>query len=204
MLRRAPALAEEVAHQDDRRGPHRSAEHAVKEERAKAHAARACYKRFENAGDREEAGREDGLAAVPREEPFDLLQALRSQLYIPPPLQDERSSCSVADPVTDLIPDDSPKDANRNGVPEVKIALLDQYTCGQEYGHARERDTRGPYHHAEEDNQVPVVLDQGVELIHGNSKNIGSMARGSCLPRPSSSCAPDRPQRSRTPRSSGT
>src|SRR5215203_667278 len=101
MLRRAPTLAEEVSYQDDRRGPYRPAEHAVEEESAKTHAARACYKRFKNAGDREEAGREDGLAAVAREEPFDLLQALRSELYISSPLQDERSSCSVADPVTD-------------------------------------------------------------------------------------------------------
>src|SRR5829696_2826746 len=101
MLRRAPAFTEEVPDQDDRRGPHRPAEHAVEEERAKAHAARACYQRFEYAGDREETGREDGLATVAHEEPFDLLQALRSEFYIPPPLQDERSSCSVADPVTD-------------------------------------------------------------------------------------------------------
>src|ERR687893_1969650 len=122
MLRRAPAFTEKVAHQDDRRGPHRPAEHAVEEERAKAHAARACYKRFKNAGDREETGREDGLAAVASEEPFELLQALRSEFCIPPPLQDERSSCSVANPVTDLISDDGPKDANRKCVPEVQMA----------------------------------------------------------------------------------
>ena len=83
------------------------------------HAAHAGYQRFEQAGDREETGREDRLAAVAREEPFDSLQALWGELYIPPPLQDERSSRFVADPVTDLVPDDSPKDAKHYGVPEV-------------------------------------------------------------------------------------
>src|ERR671921_1981227 len=47
------------------------------------------------------------------------------------------------------------------------MTLLNQYASGQEYGRARERDTRGPEHHAEEDDQVPVVLDQGIECFHG-------------------------------------
>src|SRR5918995_259788 len=33
-------------------------------------------------------------------------------------------------------------------------------------GRARERDARGPEHHAEEDDQVPVVLDQGIDIFH--------------------------------------
>src|ERR671920_1128617 len=48
------------------------------------------------------------------------------------------------------------------------MTLLNQYASGQEYGRARERDTRGPEHHAEEDDQVPVVLDQGIECFHGS------------------------------------
>ena len=83
------------------------------------HAAHAGYQRFEQAGDREETGREDGLAAVSLEEPFQSLQTLWGELYIPPPLQDERASRFVANPVTDLVPDDSPKDAKHYGVPEV-------------------------------------------------------------------------------------
>src|SRR5215216_63348 len=167
MLRRAPTFTEEVPYQDDRRGPHRPAEDAVEEERAPAHAAHAGYQRFEQAGDREETGREDGLATVEREESFDLLQALRGELHILPPLQDERSSPFVANPVTDLVPDDGPEDTKHYGLREVKVALLSQYTGGHEYGRARERDTGGPEHHAEEDDQVPVVLDQGVEFFHG-------------------------------------
>src|SRR5215203_3608147 len=117
---------------------------AVEEERAPVHAAHAGYQRFEQAGDREETGREDRLAAVALEEPFESLQALWGELYILPPLQDEWSSRSVADPVTDLVPDDSPKDAKQYGVPEVQVTLLNQYTGCQEYGRARERDARGP------------------------------------------------------------
>src|SRR5215218_9480914 len=144
MLRRAPTFTEEVPYQDDRRGPHRPAEDAVEEERTPAHAAYAGHQRFEQAGDREETGREDGLAAVAREELFDPLQALRGEPHIPSPLQDERSSRSVAHPVTDLVPDDSPQDAKHDGVPEVQVTLLNQYAGGQQYGRARERDARGP------------------------------------------------------------
>src|SRR5215210_5401069 len=109
MLRRAPTLAEEVPSQDDRRGPHRPAEDAVEGERAPAHAAYARHQRLEYAGDREEAGREDGLPAVAHEEPFDPLQALRGELHKPAPPQDKRPTRSVANPVTDLVPDDGPK-----------------------------------------------------------------------------------------------
>src|SRR5829696_1046350 len=144
MLRRAPTFTEEVSHQNDRRSPHRPAEDAVEEERAPVHAACAGYQRFEQAGDREETGCKDRLAAVAREEPFDSLQALWGELYILPPLQDERSSRFVSDPVTDLVSDDSPKDAKYYSVPEVQVSLLHQYAGGQEYGRARERDARGP------------------------------------------------------------
>ena len=72
----------------------------------------------------------------------------------------------MAQPVTDLIPDDSPEDAAHYGAPEVQVALLNQYASRQEYGRARERDAHGPEHHAEEDDQIPVVLDQGIEFFH--------------------------------------
>src|SRR5215212_712864 len=127
MLRRAPALAEEVPCQDDRRGPHRPAEDAVEGERAPAHAAGARHQRLEYAGDREETGREDGLPAVAREESFDPLQTLRGELHVAPPIQDERSSPSVANPVTYLVPDDGPEDAEHYGVPEVEVTLLNQH-----------------------------------------------------------------------------
>src|ERR671910_277333 len=55
------------------------------------------------------------------------------------------------------------------------MTLLNQYASGQEYGRARERDTRGPEHHAEEDDQVPVVLDQGIECFH-DSRSIRTSA----------------------------
>src|SRR5215216_4000544 len=126
MLRRAPTLTEDVSHQDYRRGPHRPAKDAVENERAPAHATHAGDQRFEQARDREETGHEDRPAAVAREEPFDLLQALWGELHVAPPLQDERSSRSVANPVTYLVADDSPKDAEHYGVPEVEMALLNQ------------------------------------------------------------------------------
>ena len=81
-----------------------------------------------------------------------------------PPLQDERASCFVADPVTDLVTDDGPEDAEQYGFPEFQVTLLNQYAGGQEYGRARERDARGPEHHAEEDDQVSVVLYQGIHF----------------------------------------
>src|SRR5215210_8413199 len=164
MLRRVPGLPEEVPGKDHRRGPRRPAQDAVEDERAPAHAARARHQRFENARDREEAAREDGLAAVAREEPFDPLQALRRELHVAPPLQDERSSRLVAHPVADLVADDGPEDAEDYGAPEAEVTLLDQHPGGQEYGRARERYTHRPEHHAKEDDQVPVVLDQGEEF----------------------------------------
>jgi hypothetical protein len=57
----------------------------------------------------------------------------------------------VAHPVTDLVSDDGSKDAKQYGVPEVEVALLNQYASSQEDGRARERDAHGPEHHAEED-----------------------------------------------------
>src|SRR5215204_1491900 len=130
MLRRGPTLTEEVPYQDNRRGPHRTTEDAVEEERAPAHAAYARYQRCEHAGDREETGREHGLAAVAHEESFDSLQALGDELHISPPLQDEGSSPFVAHPVTDLVAGNGPKDAKHYGLPEVQTALLNQYASG--------------------------------------------------------------------------
>src|SRR5215203_2429745 len=130
MMRRGPTLTEEVPKQDNRRSPHRPAEGAVEEKRVPPHAAYTRYQRFENAGDREETGREDGLAAVAHEESFDLLQALRGELHIASPLQDERSSPSVAHPVADLVADDGAKDAKDYGVPEAQVALLNQCASG--------------------------------------------------------------------------
>src|SRR5215203_1868138 len=144
MLRRAPTLTEDVSHQDYRRGPHRPAKDAVENERAPAHATHAGDQRFEQARDREETGHEDRPAAVAREEPFDLLQALWGELNVPPPLQDERSSRSVANPVTDLVPENGPENANYYGGPEAKVALLNQHAGGQEYGRTRERDAGRP------------------------------------------------------------
>ena len=109
--------------------------------------------------------------------PSTLLQALWGELYIPSPLQDERASRFVADPVTDLVPDDGPKDAKQYGVPEVQVTLLNQYAGGQEYGRARERDARGPEHHAKEDDQVSVVLDQGVKFSMASKYRAGSRFR---------------------------
>jgi hypothetical protein len=65
----------EARRHPDRRSPHRPAEDAVEDERAPVHAARACHQRFEQAGESEETGSEDGLAAVAREESFHPLQA---------------------------------------------------------------------------------------------------------------------------------
>src|SRR5215208_610127 len=166
MLRRIPTLAEEIPRHNDRRGPHRPAEDAVQDERAPVHTARASHQRFEHARDREEAAGEDGLAAVAREETFHPLQALRGELHVAPPLQDERPSRLVAHPVADLVADDGPEDAEDYGAPEAEVTLLDQHPRGQEYGRTREGDAHGPEHHAEEDDQVPVVLDQGVEVVH--------------------------------------
>jgi hypothetical protein len=70
----------------------------------------------------------------------------------------------VSDPVADLVTDDSPEDAERYSATEAEVALLDQHAGGQEYGSARETDARGPEHHAEENDQVPVMLDQEMEL----------------------------------------
>ena len=131
MLRRAPALSEEVPHQDDRRSPHRSAEDAVEEERAPVHTAYASNQRLKYAENREETGHEDGPAAMEREEPFEVVQPLRGELHISPPLQNERSSRSVTYQITDLISDNSPNDANHDGVPDVKVALLNEYASAR-------------------------------------------------------------------------
>src|SRR5215210_8531141 len=176
MLRRIPGLTEEVPRKDHRSGPHRPAQDAVEDERAPVHAARARHQRFENARDREEAARDDGLAAVAREEPFDPLQALWRELHVAPPLQDKRSSRLVAYPVADLIADDGTEDTEGYGALEAEVALLDQHARGQEYGRARKRDSHGPEHHAEEDDQVPVVLEQGVEFVHGVRSIVTSSA----------------------------
>src|SRR5688500_20333497 len=103
MLRRAPTLAEEVTHEDDRRGPHRPTKDAVEDERTPLHTARASHQRFEHARDREEAACEDGLAAVAGEESFDPLQALRRELHVSPPLQFDLSSRLVAYTVSDMV-----------------------------------------------------------------------------------------------------
>src|SRR5215211_6960738 len=166
MLRRVPTLAEEIPSQNDRRGPHRPAEDAVQGERAPAHTARTSHQRFEHARDREEAAGEDGLAAVAREETFHPLQALRGELHVASPLQDERPSRLVSHPVADLVPDDGPEDAEDYGAPEAEVPLLDQHSRSQEYGRTGEGDAHGPEHHSEEDDQVPVVLEQGVEVVH--------------------------------------
>src|SRR5215208_355548 len=166
MFRRGPTLTEKVPRQDNHRSPHRPAERAVEEERVPAHAADSGHKRFEHAGDREETGCEDGLAAVANEESLDLIQALWGELHIAPPLQYELSSSFVAHPVTDLVSDDGSKDAKQYGVPEVEVALLNQYASSQENGRARDGDAHGPEHHAQEDDQIPVVFDQRVEFFH--------------------------------------
>src|SRR5215208_144894 len=151
MLRLGPTLTEEVPQQDNRRGPHRPTKGAVEEERAPAHAAYACNRRPEHPEDRDETGREDGLAAVASEEAFDSPQALWGDLHIAPPLQDERSSPSAACPVADLVPDDGPKDAKHYGLPEIQVTLLNQDAGRSKDGCARKRDARTPEHHAEED-----------------------------------------------------
>src|ERR687889_241721 len=86
---------------------------------------------------------------------------------LPPGRVKSPSSRSVADPVTDLVPNNSPEDAKQYGAPEVQVTLLNQYASGQEYSRARERNAHGPEHHSEEDDHVPVALDQRVEFLHG-------------------------------------
>jgi hypothetical protein len=66
--------------------------------------------------------------------------------------------------VADLVTDDSPEDAERYGSTGADLTLLDQHAGGKEYGSARETDASGPEHHAEENDQVPVMLYQGIEL----------------------------------------
>src|SRR5829696_2951705 len=139
-------FTEVVPHHDDRRGPHHSAEDAVEEEPTKGNAAHPGNQSSEQAGDREETGREDGFTTVAPKEPFDSFQALWGELHIPPPLQDERPSPFVARPVTDLTPDDGPDDAEHYGLPKAQVALLNQHAGGQEDGRARERDPRAPEH----------------------------------------------------------
>jgi hypothetical protein len=67
---------------------------------------------------------------VAYEEAFDSPQALWGDLHVASPLQDERSSPSPACPVTDLVPDDGPKDAKHHGVSEVQVTLLNQDAGG--------------------------------------------------------------------------
>lgn len=42
--------------------------------------------------------------------------------------------------------------------------LANELAGGKEYGSARETEARGPDHHAEENDPVLVMLDQGIEL----------------------------------------
>ena len=99
-----------------------------------------------------------------REEPFHPLRAPGGELDVPPPRQDELSSRPVADPVAELVTDDSPEYAERYGATSASVALLDQHAGGKEYGSARETDSRGPGHPAEGNDRVAVMLDQGIEL----------------------------------------
>ena len=70
----------------------------------------------------------------------------------------------MADPVADLVDDDGSWDAERYMSLEAELTLLDRHAGGKEYGSARQTDARGPEYHTEENDQVPVMVDQKIDL----------------------------------------
>src|SRR5215212_4466472 len=160
------AAPKEVAQKDHRRSPYGPTQGVVEDEDPPAHPANPCDQGTEHAEAGEKACKEDGLAPVPIEERFGASQPLGGDQDVAAPPQDERTPPLASDPVADLVADDGPQDAEHDGVPEVEVSLLDQYSGGEEYGLAGQRHPRALEHHPKEDDQVAVVLDERKDPVH--------------------------------------
>src|SRR5215213_785767 len=129
-LHKPEAAPEEVARQDHRSGPYCTTEGVVEDEGPPAHPAYARDQGAEHPQAGEEARKEYGLATVPLEERFGAGQPLRGDEDIAAPPQDERAPPLAPEPVADLVPDDGPKDAEHDGIPQVEVPALDQDARG--------------------------------------------------------------------------
>src|SRR5215217_8416404 len=160
------AAPKEVAHQDHRRCPDGSSQGVVEDEGPPAHPAHPRDQGAEHAEAGEEASQKYCLAPVPLEERFGASQPHGGDKDVAAPPQDERTPPFASYPVADLVPDDSPQDAEHYGVPEVEVSPLDQDACCKEYGLAGQGHPRALKHHPEEDNQVAVVFDEREDPVH--------------------------------------
>src|SRR5215207_11272671 len=78
--------------------------------------------------------RNTAFPPVPIEERFGTCQPLGADQDVAPPTQDEPAPPFAPDPVADLVPDNGTQDAEHDGIPQVKMSLLDQDAGGKEYG----------------------------------------------------------------------
>src|SRR5215216_5982688 len=103
---------------------------------------------------------------MPLEERLGACQPRRGDEDVASPPQDEWSSPLAPDSVADLVPDNGPQDAEHDGIPQVKMSLLDQDAGGKEYGLTRQRHSRALQHHPKEDDEVAVVGDEREDAVH--------------------------------------
>src|SRR5215204_1951091 len=129
-LHQPEAAPKEVAQKDHRRSPDGSSQGVVEDEGPPPHPAYASNQGTKVAQAGEEACQKYGLAPMPIEERFGACQPLRADEEVAPPTQDEPAPPFAPDPVADLVPDNGPQDAEHDGIPQVKISLLDQYSGG--------------------------------------------------------------------------
>ena len=94
-------------------------------------------------------------------------QPLGGDEYVATPPEDEWPATYSANPVTNLVAYHGAQDPEDDGVPEVEVPPLGHDTRGQEDGLSGQRHPRALEHHAEEDNQVPVLRDEGEDMVYG-------------------------------------
>src|SRR5215217_4852244 len=160
------AAPQEVAQKDHRRCPDGSSQGVVEDEGPPAHPAYASDQGTEDAQAGEEACQKYGLPPVPLEERFGTCQPLGADQDVAPPTQDEPAPPFAPHPVADLVPDNGTQDAEHDGIPQVKMSLLDQYSGGEEYGLTGQRYSGALQHHPKEDDQVAVVGDEREDPVH--------------------------------------
>src|SRR5215217_2390780 len=160
------AAPQELAQKDHRRCADGSSQGVVEDEGPPPHPAYASNQGTKDAQAGEEACQKYGLSPVPIEERFGTCQPLGADEDVAPPTQDEPAPPFAPDPVADLVPDNGTQDAEHDGIPQVKMSLLDQYSGGEEYGLTGQRHSRALQHHPKEDEQVAVLFDEREDPVH--------------------------------------
>ncbi len=85
-------------------------------------------------------------------------KTLRRDKNVGAPPEDERPSSLTAYPITDLVPDDGPQEAEYDRVAWIQIPLLDHKAGGYKDGFSGKRDS-GTLQHPEENDEVAVLSD---------------------------------------------